>query len=121
VLPEYVSLRPDAWIRLLAHELAHCWMPDIRPAWLREGFAVVAADQGFGALVTVHDLDDALTPIAWGADRHAYARAAASLELVLQRIPIRELLEHADDPALDGWIRTRWANAVSAGARADRP
>jgi hypothetical protein len=109
LIPEYFELRSDAWVRLVAHELAHCWIPDIDPTWLREGFAVIAADQGFDELAEVRDLDQALTPIDWDADRHAYATAAADVAFVLRRIPVAELLAHRTDADLEQWIRARLA------------
>jgi hypothetical protein len=51
VVPEYAGLRPDAWIRLIAHELAHGWHQELGAMgsqWFVEAFAIIAADQGFG-------------------------------------------------------------------------
>lgn len=111
ILPEYVALRRDAWIRLVAHEEFHLsfeeLLPDAPnvPTWFSEGLAVVAADQGFGEDLHVGSLAEALQPIDW-QDRHAYASAAAHVRYLLKRFSVRDLINHARTGDLEAWLRS---------------
>jgi hypothetical protein len=77
------------------------------PPWLVEGFAVVAADQGFGEDLTFSSPEEALAPIDWHG-RYAYASAAACVRFFLQRVQMRELLAQAQSPAFEDWLRAVW-------------
>jgi len=109
VIPEYAALRRDAWVRLIAHELAHNWHAEVAsrkmgPHWFFEGLAVVIANQGFGEDLHPKSADDALQPIDWSG-RYAYAQAAASVRFFLKRAPVKTLIERAQMPDFETWLR----------------
>lgn len=111
VVPEYAALRPDAWIRLIAHELVHGWHPELSrprqlgPAWFVEGLAVIVADQGFGEDLQFSSAEAALEPMD-GSDRHAYATYAARLRFFMQHAPVAQLIDRAGLPEFEAWLRT---------------
>jgi hypothetical protein len=106
VLPEYVALRPDAWTRLVAHEVFHRLVPGRGPRWFVEGLAVIAADQGFGEELRFGSDAAALTAVDWD-DRHAYAEAAARVRHFAARTSIEELYRHAGEEGFAAWLLTR--------------
>ena len=108
VIPEYAALRPDAWIRLIAHELAHSWQEELGalgPRWFFEAFAIIAADQGFGEELKLDTVEAALAPIDW-EDRFAYANAAARLRYFLRWVGIDEMISRASSPDFESWLRS---------------
>ncbi len=108
VIPEYAALRPDAWIRLIAHELAHSWHQELGamgPRWFFEAFAIIAADQGFGEELKLDTVEAAHAPIDW-QDRFAYAKAAARLRYFLRWVEIDEMINRASSPDFESWLRT---------------
>jgi hypothetical protein len=117
--PDYAAL-PDAWARLVGHEMAHRLHialleaegrteEAMGPRWFYEGFAVLASGQDFD----VHaDLAyaDAAAALAGAADAsdpaHAYRRYAAALRYFAARAPLPELVARAGEPGFEDWLRT---------------
>ena len=121
VVPEYAALRPDAWVRLIAHELAHGWYQELAgprrlgPAWFVEGFAIIASDQGFGEELKFGSAEGALAPIDWNG-RYADANAAACLRFFLQRASMAKLIERAGSPDFEAWLRALPGERSAQGA-----
>jgi len=109
VRPEYAAA-PGAWVRLLAHEMAHRLHVRILdgdeeamgPRWFYEGFAVVASGQdlcGERCATTAEALAAAATE-----GRGAYARWGAALSHLRGRAPLPELVARAGQPGFEGWL-----------------
>ncbi|MBN1426535.1 hypothetical protein JXA88_18460 [Candidatus Fermentibacteria bacterium] len=107
VAPEYGST-PDAYPRLLAHEIAHRLHIAIvggdedamGPEWLYEGFAVVAS----GDLLEPPRCEPTWEALSAGG-RGAYRRYAALVRRLMSLAPLSELVERAGRPGFEDWAR----------------
>jgi hypothetical protein len=117
--PEFGTL-PDAWRRLLAHEMVHRLhvavlaaqgKPEdaMGPRWFYEGFAVVGSGQDFdtAAHLAYGDSAAALAGVRSTEDpRLAYQRYAAAVRWFARRAPLADLVARAGDPGFEDWLAT---------------
>lgn len=111
---EYERIRPEyagidrAWPRLLAHEMAH--QLHIRlvgseekmgPKWFYEGFALYAAGQRFGHLVTGRA--GAMEAIRTES-RGSYAKYASAFEFFLLHVDLDQMLWRASSSDFEDWL-----------------
>ena len=109
--PEYVR-QEDAWMRLLAHEIAHRLHIAVLegdeeamgPTWFFEGFAVFASGQQLGDPVTYKTADEALTGVHSG-EPLAYRRFGAALKYFADRIALSDLIRQAGKGDFEDWLR----------------
>ena len=103
--------QPDAWARLLAHEIGHRLHVAILdgdeeamgPTWFFEGFAVVAAGQQLGAPLSFDSPSSALASAKTGAGS-AYRRYSAAVRYFMTLRPLPELVSRAGKPDFEPWL-----------------
>ncbi len=111
VQPRY-GAAPDAFRRLLGHELAHRLHIAVLdgdeaamgPRWFFEGFAIVASgDLADLATADAHDVTEHMRAAGDGA----YARYVAALRFWLTHLPLRDLVARAGEPEFERWLAER--------------
>lgn len=116
--PQHAAL-PDAWSRLVAHELVHELHVAVLaaagrteaamgPRWFFEGLAVVGSGQDFDvhAGLAYPDVPSALADVAEPDPATSYRRYAAAVRLLARKVPLPELVARAGDPDFEGWLRS---------------
>jgi hypothetical protein len=112
VRPEYAS-RPDAWARLLAHEMIHIVheravgsdCDAMGPKWFFEGLAVLGSDQDLGQRSRFTSAAEALTTVK-DDSRGSYARYNEAVGYFAERIPLKELVSRARNDDFEAWLGT---------------
>jgi hypothetical protein len=108
VAPEYGS-SPEAYQRLLAHEVAHRLHVSILggdedamgPLWFYEGFAVVASGDLTDPPRGNHTWEALIAP-----GPQAYRRYGALLRRLMERIPLSDLVDRARAHDFEQWARS---------------
>jgi hypothetical protein len=109
--PEYFRNRQD-WICALAHEISHRLHVRILggnehamgPEWFYEGFAILASGQRLGSDIEVRSIDEAFE-LAGSSGRGSYARYAASVRFLAERIALPELVSQAGRADFEAWLK----------------
>ncbi|MEZ4237064.1 MAG: hypothetical protein R3F59_13105 [Myxococcota bacterium] len=109
---------PDAWTRLVAHELVHglqgaVLAADGRPAeavgphWFAEGLAVLGSGQDFDtrAGLVYASAEEALAGVGSGDPATALTRYAAAVRYFARREPLPALVARAGDPGFEDSLR----------------
>lgn len=113
VAPEYAAL-PDAWMRLVAHELAHRFHVEILggdeeamgPVWFYEGFATLVAGQALDEGLRFESAQQALAAARDAASPLVYRRYVAAVRYFAARLPVPELVARAGKPDFEAWLET---------------
>ena len=111
VRPEYARA-PDAWTRLLAHELVHLLHVRIvegdenamGPTWFFEALAVIGSGQAIAQDLHFASVNEALAATQAGG-RGSYARYGAVLRFFLTRASLNDLVKHAGRTDFETWLR----------------
>lgn len=114
VRPEY-GQAPDAWVRLVAHEIAHrlhVVLVDgkedaMGPQWFYEGFAVFAAGQPVREEPGFSSSSEALQAVHETKARGSYAVYGAAVRYFASRIPVADLVARAARPDFEDWLHDR--------------
>lgn len=109
--PEYAT-EPDAWTRLVAHEIVHRLHVAILdgneeamgPPWFYEGFAVVGAGQPLGEDIVLTSAAEALSTVKNTQSRGSYRYYAAAVRYFAGRVPLRDLVQHAGRADFESWL-----------------
>jgi predicted esterase len=112
--PAYAR-QPDAWPRLLAHEMIHRLHVEILegdeeamgPPWFFEGFAVLGAGQELDTGLYVQSAAEALALAHDTTSPEVYARYEAAVRYFARHIPLPELVAAAGRPDFEGWLAAR--------------
>jgi hypothetical protein len=110
--PEHFGI-PDAWERLIAHEVLHrIFVAALRrddettgPRWFYEGLAVVGSGQRLGHEPEYASGAEALAGVH-APGRDSYARYGAAVRRFLARAPLPELARRAGKPGFEEWLRS---------------
>ena len=124
IVPEYAQADPDAWARLLAHELVHRLHVEVLggdedamgPMWFFEGFAVLGAGQSLDRGLGYASFEEALREAKDSASPLAYRRFVAAARFFAARIPLSELVLHAGGPDFEAWLERRSAAGASSAS-----
>ncbi len=124
IAPEYAEADPDAWARLLAHELVHRLHVEILggdedamgPMWFFEGFAVLGASQSLDRGLEYASFEEALAEAKDSASPLAYRRFVAAVRFFAARIQLSELVLHAGAPDFEAWLERSSAAAASSAS-----
>lgn len=112
VRPEYAS-QPDAWARLLAHELIHVLHERavgsddeaMGPKWFFEGLAVLGSEQDLGQRPRFSSAAEALATVK-DDSRGSYARYENAVGYFAERVPLKELVSRARNGDFEDWLAT---------------
>ena len=107
IWPEYGRVA-GAWTRLLAHEMAHELHARVAgaeelmgPRWFYEGFALHAAGQRMGQVVTTAG---AAADAMRAGSRGAYAKYAAAFEFFHRHVTLDVLVRRASEADFEDWL-----------------